>query len=149
VNLLRYRREYVMFPVRERMRGRQHGSVTLRNAPAVSVREKMHPRRIAVRHINSFKSSVSVGAVVGLWHLCWVTLVALGWGQAVLDFVLRLHFIQLPYQLAPFAVGTAVALVAVTFAAGSVFGLVFALVWNWLTGEPAREERPRTRAPAL
>ena len=102
-----------------------------------------------MRHINPFKSTFSVGAVVGLWHLFWVTIVALGWGQAVLDFILRLHFIQVQYQLAPFAVGTAAALVAVTFTAGSLFGLVFALVWNRLTDQPEGKEFPRTRAPAL
>lgn len=51
-----------------------------------------------------------------------------------MDFVLRLHFIQLQYALAPFAPGTAAALVALTFCVGAFFGILFALVWNWLTG---------------
>jgi len=102
-----------------------------------------------MRHINPFKSAVSVGAVVGLWHLCWVVLVALGWGQAVLDFILGLHFIQMQYHLAPFAVGTAAVLVAVTFTAGSLFGLAFALVWNRLADRPEGKEFPRTKAQAF
>jgi hypothetical protein len=33
----------------------------------------------------------------------------------------------------PFDVGTAAALVALTFAIGAALGLIFAGVWNWLT----------------
>lgn len=89
-----------------------------------------------MRHINAIKSGLSVGAVVGLWHLGWVSLVASGWAGPVLDFVLRLHFIEVQYDLAPFAPGTAAMLVAITFGIGFAFGLVFALIWNWLTRHP-------------
>jgi hypothetical protein len=90
----------------------------------------------SMRYIHPLKAGIAVGAVIGLWHLVWVTLVAIGWARPVMDFVLRLHFIQLQYQLAPFAAGTAATLVAITFAVGLLFGLVFALVWNWLTAAP-------------
>jgi hypothetical protein len=53
-----------------------------------------------------------------------------------MDFVLRLHFIQLQYELAPFALATAAALVALTFFVGALFGIVFALVWNRLGNRP-------------
>jgi hypothetical protein len=85
-----------------------------------------------MRHINPVKAGLSVGAVIGLYHLLWVSLVALGWAKPVLDFVLKLHFIQLQYDLAPFVIGTAALLVAITFGVGFLFGLVFACVWNWL-----------------
>jgi hypothetical protein len=88
-----------------------------------------------MRHINPMKAGLSVGFVIGLWHLIWVTLVAAGWAKPLMDFILKLHFIHLTYELAPFAVGTAVMLVAITFAIGFIFGSVFALVWNWLTFE--------------
>lgn len=85
-----------------------------------------------MRYIHPFKAGIAVGGVLGLWHFIWVSLVALGWAKPVMDFVLRLHFIQIQYELAPFALGTAAALVALTFAIGLMFGLVFALIWNWL-----------------
>jgi len=99
-----------------------------------------------VRHINSLKSGLSVGAVVGLWHLGWVCLVAFGWARPVLDFVLKVHFLKVQYDLAPFAPSIAVMLVAITFVIGFAFGLVFALVWNWLTGrvQPADDDALRT-----
>lgn len=86
-----------------------------------------------MRHVNPSKAAISVGAVVGAWHLMWVTLVAIGVAKGVMDFVLKLHFIQIDYELAPFAMSTAAMLVGLTFAIGAIFGFVFALVWNWLS----------------
>lgn len=99
-----------------------------------------------MRHINPLKAAVSVGSVVAIWHICWAALVAAGWAQTVFDFILKLHFIQLDYRLAPFALGTAALLIAITFAAGAFFGLVFACVWNWLTGQPTTESQRQTVA---
>lgn len=86
-----------------------------------------------MRHLNPSKAAITVGAVFGLWHLMWVTLVAIGIAKAVMDFVLKLHFIQFDFTLAPFAISTAAMLVGLTFAIGALFGLVFALIWNWLS----------------
>lgn len=99
-----------------------------------------------MRHINPGKSALAVGTVIGLYHLMWVTIVALGWAKPVLDFILRLHFIQLDIAVAPFAAGTAALLVAVTFTIGAVFGGVFAFVWNWLgEGRAAGEAERKSR----
>lgn len=87
-----------------------------------------------MRHINPFRAGVAVGVVISLWHLIWVVLVAIGWAKPILEFILRLHFIRLPFELAPFALDTAAMLLALTFTIGAVFGIVFALVWNWLAG---------------
>ena len=89
-----------------------------------------------MRHLNPTKAALSVGIVLGLWHLAWVTMVALGVAKPVLDYILRLHFLQFDYALAPFAISTAATLVAITFAIGALIGLVFALVWNWLSAQP-------------
>lgn len=62
----------------------------------------------------------------------WVVLVATGTAQTVLNFILRLHFIELDIQGAM--------LVGITFAIGAVFGLVFAYVWNWLAGSATLNE---------
>lgn len=91
-----------------------------------------------MRHISPTKTGLAVGILYGLWHLIWVTLVAIGWAKPFMDFILKLHFIQLQYALAPFVLGTAAALVALTFCIGAFFGIVFALVWNWLSGDRAR-----------
>ena len=90
-----------------------------------------------MRHINPIKAGTAVGLVIALWHLVWVTFVFAGWAKPFMDFVLRLHFIRLDYEIGPFALGPAAGLVAVTFGIGFLFGLVFAVVWNWLAaGHP-------------
>lgn len=98
-----------------------------------------------MRQLSPAKSAISVGAVFGVWHLMWVTLVATGVAKPVMDLILRLHFIQFDYTLAPFAASTAATLVGLTFVIGAALGLVFALVWNWLSRQPSADiaaERP-------
>lgn|SRR5690348_1887040 len=104
-----------------------------------------------MRRISPTKTAVAVGTVVGLWHVIWVTLVGVGWAKPVMDFILQLHFIRLQFELAPYSATTAGTLVVLTFAIGAFFGLVFALVWNWLTFDTAPEwaRDTRKKAPAL
>lgn len=87
-----------------------------------------------MRTIRPAKAALSVGSVIGLYHLAWASLVAMGLAEPFMDFVLRLHFIRFDYDIGPFDLGTAVGLVALTSSIGAVFGLVFALIWNWLAG---------------
>jgi hypothetical protein len=88
--------------------------------------------------ISPWRTGVAFGAAVGLFHIAWAALVAAGWAQAVINFILALHFIDLAVRVAPFHVGTAVTLVALTAALGAVGGAVFAGLWNWLHDEPVR-----------
>ena len=73
-----------------------------------------------------------LGAVVGLWHLSWALLVAFGWAQPVIDFILWMHFIKPVYVVQGFNLTTAVILVVVTTVMGFVVGWVFGTLWNWL-----------------
>ena len=85
-----------------------------------------------MRAINPVKAGIAFGLVLGLWHLSWALLVAIGSAQPVIDFILRLHFIEPFLQLQPFDVTTAVMLVAITTLIGFVPGAVLALAWNAL-----------------
>ena len=85
-----------------------------------------------MRVLNPVKTGLVLGLVLGLWHLCWAALVAAGAAQPVIDFILRLHFMEPFIRIQSFEVTTAVMLVAVTAAIGFVFGAVAALVWNRL-----------------
>lgn len=101
-----------------------------------------------VRYISPSKVGLSVGAILALWHVGWVALVATGWAKPVLDYILKLHFIDVQYGLAPFEFVTASALVALTFVIGCLIGAVFALIWNWLARPPvgtAANIRPAAR----
>jgi len=88
-----------------------------------------------MRRINPAKAALAVGIVIGLYHLAWVSLVAGALAKPFMDFVLRLHFIRLDYDIAPFNAATGAMLVALTFTIGALFGFVFATVWNWLASD--------------
>jgi len=82
--------------------------------------------------LDPLRVGLAVGAVVGLWHLGWATLVALGGAKPILGFVLWIHFLQVPVTVEPFDAGRAAILVGLTFALAAVVGAVFAGIWNWL-----------------
>ena len=85
-----------------------------------------------MRKVNVISFGLALGGVVGLWHLCWIALVALGWAQAVIDFVFRVHFIQPALHVEPFVPATAAILIVLATAAGFTAGVVLATAWNWL-----------------
>lgn len=98
-----------------------------------------------MRTINPVKAGFAFGIVLGLYHLGWALLVAVGAAQPVIDFILQLHFVEPFLQLQPFDVATAAMLVGVTSLVGFVLGAVCALSWNTL--HPAgRDPMARTSA---
>ena len=82
--------------------------------------------------IHPGKCGLALGALLAGVHLLWALLVASGGAQALVDFILRLHFIKLALAIAPFDLGNAVLLVAMTGAVGFAIGAVVGLVWNRL-----------------
>ena len=86
--------------------------------------------------LNLNRTGLVFGTLLGAFHLVWAVFVALGWAQALIDFVFWMHMIKPVYVIGPFSIGTALILVAVTGAIGYFGGLVLAAVWNWLHREP-------------
>ena len=80
--------------------------------------------------LNPWRAGVALGVFLGAWHLAWSLMVAVGWAEAILRFILRIHFIDLEIGMSPFDVGLAATLVAVTTAIGFILGALFALLWN-------------------
>lgn len=91
-----------------------------------------HFSEAAGRHLNPREAGAVIGSLLGGWHLLWAIVVAAGWGQQVLDFVLWLHFMKPSFVIDAFSPYRAVALIFITSAIGCGFGYVGALVWNWL-----------------
>jgi hypothetical protein len=81
-------------------------------------------------HISPAKAGLTLGAVLGGWHLTWSVLVALGLAQSVADFIFWMHFIKPVYVIENFDIARAGILVVVTALVGFVLGAVFAWVWN-------------------
>lgn len=72
------------------------------------------------------------GTVLALWHLSWALLVALGLAQPLMNLIFRLHFIDPPYQVAPFRIDYALALIGITLTLGFLCGWAVAALWNIL-----------------
>lgn len=79
---------------------------------------------------NQNKVGLVIGGFVGLLHLAWSVLIALGWAQPLMDFIFKLHMIDPVYHVAAFSLKKAGALVVVTFVVGYVLGLILATLWN-------------------
>ena len=60
--------------------------------------------------INKHKAGLVLGSFLGLLHLLWSVLVALGFAQPFLDFIFWLHMIKNPFQVEGFALGRALSL---------------------------------------
>ncbi len=80
--------------------------------------------------LNPLRAGIALGVFLGAWHLAWSIMVAVGWAEAILRFILRIHFIDLDIGMWPFDIGLAATLVAVTTVIGFVLGAVFAVLWN-------------------
>jgi hypothetical protein len=83
-------------------------------------------------HLSPVRTGLVLGAVIGLWHAAWAVLVAGGVAQALIDFILRIHFLHVTAVVQPFDGETAALLVGITFGIGFIVGGVLALVWNAL-----------------
>jgi hypothetical protein len=85
-----------------------------------------------VGRINANRAGIALGVVVGLWHVSWSFLVALGWAQPLIDFIFWMHFIKPVFAIEPFSLTIAAILAALTTACGYLLGLLFGLLWNAL-----------------
>lgn len=90
-----------------------------------------------MRLINTIKTGLATAAMLGLLHSLWAALVAAGWGEPVLAFVLRLHMIRMPMTVGPFDLMTAAGLIGLTAGIGFAYGIIFALIWNMLAARTA------------
>lgn len=77
-----------------------------------------------------------VGLVLGLFiaglHLLWSIIVAIGWGQMLMNFISWFHMLSSQQQVAPFDLTAAFFMVLITFAVGYVIGWIFSTLWNKL-----------------
>ena len=85
-----------------------------------------------LRYLDVGKAGIVLATVTSGFHFCWSVLVALGWAQPVIDFVLWAHFIKPVYVIEPFEFARAATLVVITAGIGFLLGSAFALVWNAL-----------------
>ncbi len=83
-----------------------------------------------MNHLNPHKVGLALGGLLGLAHVAWSALVAFGWAQPLINWVMGLHMIQESVVVLPFMWQTALGLVVTTAVVGYVFGYAFAMIWN-------------------
>ena len=82
-------------------------------------------------NLDPMRVAWAVGLFAAIMHAIWSVIVALGFGQAWVNWILSLHFISSPHVVGPFDLMTAVTLIIVTFILGAIVGWIFASTWNW------------------
>lgn len=80
--------------------------------------------------IHPYKIGVALGGLLGLWHLGWATLVAIGLAQPLIDTMSELHMVNMNYVVLPFEAEKAIGLVLVTAGFGFILGYLFGMIWN-------------------
>jgi hypothetical protein len=85
--------------------------------------------------LNPNKTGLAFGTLLGVWHAIWSIFVAVGWAQAIVNFVFWMHMIKPVYVIGQFSSWIALILIAVSGAIGYIGGFVLAALWNWLHRE--------------
>ena len=94
--------------------------------------------------LNPNKTGLAFGTLLAAWHGMWSIFVALGWAQAIINFVFWMHMIKPVYVIGPFSFWIALILISVTGALGYVGGVMLAALWNWMH----RQQHPVAAQPA-
>ena len=84
---------------------------------------------------NKTRVGLFFGVAYGLCHLSWILLLAFGWAQPMMDWLMPMHFINITYTLSEVAAGKAVLGIVMAFVWGFVDGFIIAALWNWIVGE--------------
>ena len=79
-----------------------------------------HPKKVAL----------VFAAMLGGVHFLWSVLIALGWAQPLLNFVMWAHMMKINVVVQPFDSTAALTLIVITSAIGYVVGYIGAIVWN-------------------
>lgn len=80
--------------------------------------------------VSARKVGYVFGSFLGLIHVVWSILVAIGLAQSLLDASFRFHMFQKTIVVLPFSLSYAVILVGVALIIGYCVGWIFATLWN-------------------
>jgi hypothetical protein len=80
--------------------------------------------------LNKKQAGLALGSLAALYHLLWVLAVALGYGQALLDWAYSMHFIDSAQFVGTANFATAIIGIIKAFVCGFITGWLFAWFWN-------------------
>ena len=84
------------------------------------------------QHMSPCKTAATFAVLFGGMHLGWAILVALGFAQALMDFIFWAHMFSLSFVVKPFDITATITLIVITSAIGAIFGYFMAIIWNRL-----------------
>ncbi len=76
------------------------------------------------------RPAVAIATFIAGMHALWALMVAIGVGQAYLDWIFPLHFIGTTFSVMSFSLLTALLLIIVAFIATYLAVLLFGVVWT-------------------
>ena len=85
--------------------------------------------------LNAKRVALALGGTFAAVHIIWSLVIALGWGQGLVDFLHSMHFIKPVVMVEPFNFGTAIGVVILAGIVGAVVGFIFANIWNRVGGK--------------
>lgn len=78
------------------------------------------------------KTALTFAFLFGGLHFVWSIFVALGWAQALLDFIFWAHMVSMSFVVKAFDPTAALTLIVITGVIGYIFGYFMAIIWNRL-----------------
>ena len=81
-------------------------------------------------HTDPKKAGLVGAVIIGGWHVIWSLLVLLGWSQALVNFSLWAHMMQVPVVVGPFDAAAAGTVIVIAAIIGYAVGYILATVWN-------------------
>jgi hypothetical protein len=87
-----------------------------------------------IEKMNPMKVGLVFGLFFSIVHLLWALLIASQYAQPFMQWILKLHFLSIPYTILPFNFMTAIMLVIVMAIIGYIFGFLFAWTVNSVYG---------------
>ena len=95
--------------------------------------------------VRPLTAGLALAIFTAVFHAAWAFLVAVGWAQALMDIVFRLHFMQPVFHIAAFDGVTALLLLAYAGVVGFILGFVGAVIWNAFARAQATAAAPDDR----
>ena len=85
-----------------------------------------------MKSLNKNEIGLIIGLFFAVFHIGWSLLVAFGYAQVFIDWVMWLHFVSIPISIDSFDISRAVLLTLFTFVVGYLLGWVSTLIWNMI-----------------
>ncbi|HCR81487.1 MAG: hypothetical protein UY13_C0002G0179 [Candidatus Pacebacteria bacterium GW2011_GWB1_47_8] len=79
-------------------------------------------------HVSPKQAGLTLGTAFAAYHTIWVVAMMIGLGRVWFEWVQRLHFVTVTYELESFSLANALLGIASAFVMGYVMGWIFGVI---------------------